>query len=144
MKNMKNIAISIVTGLLIACLPVNAQTLPWQSTSTMQDSHSGFTPSVTNVGAQKANFIPMISTSTMRQVEALATPEWDIDNSNHKGNVRRGFITPGDPGDQSDEFPIGEPWVLLLFAAALAATTAIRRRRRLTVAFGTRQGPQDN
>ena len=132
MKNMKNIAISIVTGLLIACLPVNAQTLPWQSTSTMQDSHSGFTPSVTNVGAQKANFIPMISTSTMRQVEALATPEWDIDNSNHKGNVRRGFDTGGDTG-QSDESPVGEPWILLLFAAALAATTAIRRRRRLAV-----------
>ena len=132
MKTMKSNTIILIASMLIASvLTVSAQTLPWQSTSSMQDAHSGFTPRVTEVGAYKAAYIPMRSTSTMMQVEAIATPEDENSGSGAKGNIRRGFITPSDPGNQSEDFPIGEPWVLLLFAAASAAGIAVRKRTRL-------------
>lgn len=40
-----------------------------------------------------------------------------------------GFITPSDPGHQSNQSPVGEAWILLLFAAA-AAWVVFRRQQR--------------
>ena len=39
--------------------------------------------------------------------------------------------TSGPDTNQGQEYPVGEPWILLLFAAAFAGVTAIRRRKRL-------------
>lgn len=51
-------------------------------------------------------------------------------DSGKPGRQIRTFIKPGETG-QSDEFPIGEPWVLLLCAAAYGVwRTADRRRQR--------------
>ena len=36
---------------------------------------------------------------------------------------------PSDPGHQSNQSPVGEAWVMLLFAAVAAAVVYIRRRR---------------
>lgn len=41
---------------------------------------------------------------------------------------KNGFIKPGDP-NTSEESPVGEPWILLLFAAVAAAIVALRQRR---------------
>ena len=41
---------------------------------------------------------------------------------------KNGFIKPGDP-NTSNQSPIGEPWILLLFAAAAAIVVAWRRRK---------------
>lgn len=41
---------------------------------------------------------------------------------------KNGFIKPGDP-NTSPESPVGEPWILLLFAAAAAIVVAWRRRK---------------
>lgn len=52
-------------------------------------------------------------------------------NSDYEGDVNLdgwGDPTTANPGDQSDESPIGEPWVLLLFAAAAAVFVAIRKK----------------
>lgn len=46
------------------------------------------------------------------------------------GQIRKGFIT-GPDTDPAQQFPIGEPWVLLLFAAGLAAWISVRRRKRI-------------
>lgn len=123
--------ISMVVGMLMTCLlPLGAQTLSWKSTSAMQDMNSGFTPRITEVEAHRVAYIPMRSTSTMRNVEAITTPDSEDSGSSHKGGIRKGFITPGDPGEQSEESPIGEPWALLLFAAAFAGVVARRQHLR--------------
>ena len=42
------------------------------------------------------------------------------------GQIRKGFIT-GPDTDPAEQFPIGEPWVLLLFAAGFVGWMAWRR-----------------
>lgn len=133
MKTMKHRIISVVAGMLLVCLlPVGAQNRPWQSTSAMQQgSTHRFDIQAVDGANVTYKYLLMTSTSPLRAGEEspLLVAEEEA-NAAHKGSIRRGFITPGDPGEQSDEYPIGEPWILLLFAAALAATTAIRLRRR--------------
>lgn len=43
-------------------------------------------------------------------------------------NRKNGFIIPSDPGDISPESPVGEPWIMLIFAAAAAAIITLRKR----------------
>ena len=43
-------------------------------------------------------------------------------------NRKNGFVTPSDPGDRSEESPVGEPWIMLIFAAAAALTITLRKR----------------
>ena len=45
------------------------------------------------------------------------------------GRKNLGGMGGRDPGDQSSQSPIGEPWILLLFAAVAAAVVAWRQRR---------------
>ena len=132
MKTMKQRIISIVAGVLLAgLLPIVAQTLPWQSTSTMKGAGSEYSAKVSFAGTEKVTFIPMKSTSTMMETGYEPTPNIDDPDLGTTQGPRRGKENPGDPGETGDESsPIGEPWILLLFAAALAATTAIRLRRR--------------
>lgn len=42
-------------------------------------------------------------------------------------NRKNGFFTPSDP-DQSTESPVGEPWIMLIFAAVAALTITLRKR----------------
>ena len=129
---MRHKIISVVAGMLLVCLlPVGAQDRSWQSTSAMQQ---GSTHKFDIRAVDEANvsykYLLMTSTSPLRAGEESPLLVEEEANAAHKGSIRRGFITPSDPGVQSGEYPIGEPWVMLLFAAALAATTAIRLRRR--------------
>lgn len=53
-------------------------------------------------------------------------------NSNYEGDVdlgEWGDPTTANPGNTSNQSPIGEPWILLLFAAVAAAVVAWRQRR---------------
>jgi hypothetical protein len=43
-------------------------------------------------------------------------------------NRKNGFITPEDPGDQSKQSPVGEPWIMLIFAAVATAIITLRKR----------------
>ena len=43
-------------------------------------------------------------------------------------NRKNGFITPEDPGEQSPESPVGEPWIMLIFAVIATATITLRKR----------------
>ena len=117
---------------MVCLLPVGAQNRSWQSTSAMQQgSTHRFDIRAVDATNVTYKYLLMTSTSPLRAgEESPLLVEEEEANAAHKGSIRRGFITPGDPGEQSDEYPIGEPWILLLFAAALAATTAIRLRRR--------------
>lgn len=133
MKTMRHKIISVVAGMLLVCLlPVGAQDRSWQSTSAMQQgSTHRFDIRAVDEANVSYKYLLMTSTSPLRAGEESPLLVEEEANAAHKGSIRRGgFITPSDPGVQSGESPIGEPWVMLLFAAALAATTAIRLRRR--------------
>ena len=130
---MKHKIISMVAGMLLVCLlPVGAQNRPWQSTSAMQQgSTHKFDIRAVDATNVTYKYLLMTSTSPLRAGEASPLLEAEEESSNAAPgrNIRRGFDTGGETG-RGDEYPIGEPWILLLFAAALAATTAIRLRRR--------------
>lgn len=127
---MKHRMISMAAGLLLASLlPLAAQTLPWRSTSALKGAGSAYSAKTVYAEAEKVAFIPMKSTSVMMETGTIPTPEDSTPSA--KSGPRRGFINPGDPGNQSEEFPIGEPWVLLAFAAASAGVIAWRRRGAL-------------
>ena len=133
MKTMRHITFSLVAGMLLACLlPVAAANiLPMQSTSAMPSISSTHTAQVKTAYAPEVTFVrlPMQSTSIMMNTGTVPTPGDGEPDLEMTSGPRRAFDVGGESG-QSEEFPIGEPWILLLFAAALAATTAIRLRRR--------------
>ena len=130
MKTMKHRIISMVAGVLLAgLLPIVAQTLPLQSTSTMKGAGSEYSAKVSLAGTEKVTFIPMKSTSTMMETGYVPTPNSDNPDLGTTRGPRRGKENPGDPGETGDESsPIGEPWILLLFAAAGTGVIAWRRR----------------
>ncbi|MBO4362198.1 MAG: hypothetical protein J5823_05370 [Paludibacteraceae bacterium] len=132
---MKHRMISMVAGLLLASLlPLAANAQEWRTTSTLKETGSDYNSQVTFVGAEKVSLIPMRSTSTMMATCEVPTPSTESSTSTHNGGRRRSMENPGDAGETGDESsPIGEPWVLLLFAAAAAAVIAVRNRRH---AFG--------
>ncbi len=132
MKTMKAYMITLVA--LITCATSYAADIrywqPMQSTSAMQATGSMHQSKVTAVDAPQAQYtyLQMQSTSIMMETGEIPTPFSDEEEGNGpKGNLRRGFDHGAESG-QSDESPIGEPWILLLFAAATAATIAIRHR----------------
>lgn len=137
MKTMKYMTTILVASLLIISMHMNAtfKYLPMQSTSAMQATGSTHAIQVREAYAPNASFhyIPMQSTSAMIETGYVPTPESEDSEGSPERHLRRGFINPSDPGDQSDDFPIGEPWILLLFAAATAATIALRNRRSTRV-----------
>lgn len=145
MKTMKTNTIILIASMLIAgVLPVAAQTsnwkssspmlpnsrqvITWQSCASMQSPGSKFTPRIIAVDAPEVTlkFIPMYSTSTMIETGYVPTPE--IDMTPNRKPIRRGFDTGAETG-RADEFPIGDPWSMLVFAAAAAGVIAYRRRK---------------
>lgn len=53
-------------------------------------------------------------------------------NSDYEGDVdlgEWGDPTTANPGDQSNEYPIGEPWIMLAFAAMAAIAIALRKKQ---------------
>lgn len=56
----------------------------------------------------------------------------DGDGNDYEGDVDTGEWgdpTTANPGNTSNQSPIGEPWIMLLFAAAAAATVTWRKRK---------------
>jgi hypothetical protein len=56
----------------------------------------------------------------------------DGDSNDYEGDVDTGEWgdpTTANPGTQSGQSPIGEPWIMLFFAAAAAVTIAWRKRK---------------
>jgi hypothetical protein len=56
----------------------------------------------------------------------------DPDNDPGDGELPEGWLDPehpSDPGHQSNQYPVGEAWVMLLFAAVAALVVFVRQRR---------------
>ena len=137
MKTMKYNAMILVAIMLMISMNANAayKHMPMQSTSAMQMVGSTHAAQVREAYAPDVKFrtLPMQSTSIMMETGDIPTPFSDEeDTQGSPRRAKRGFDTGAESG-QSDEFPIGEPWILLLFAATTAATIAIRQRRHARV-----------
>jgi hypothetical protein len=72
---------------------------------------------------QSTVYEPFNNTAPSEVGQEGSNPELGISNR------RNSFIKPGDP-NSSDESPIGEPWVMLIFAAAAAVVVAIRGKKQ--------------
>ena len=130
MKTMNTKSMILTVCALMICIQATAthNMLEMQSTSAMQRTGSTYQSKVIAVDAPKAEYtyLQMQSTSIMMETGEIPTPFSDEEDTGYHG-PRRSFDTGGESG-RSDEYPVGEPWILLLFAAAAAATVAIRRR----------------
>lgn len=62
------------------------------------------------------------------EVPSMATTTYDNEIEIQTNGPRRGFLDPSDPGNQSTEFPVGEPLVMLVFATLFAGAIAYRKR----------------
>lgn len=105
-------------GVLIVCLlPLVAfAQQDWQSTSVMQGSGSTYSPQVTAVGATSAT--------------SEATTSDSHSSANAPSGPRRVIITPGNPGNQSGESPVGDAVLpLLLMAMTFAGVIYFRKRK---------------
>ena len=72
----------------------------------------------------KTTYVPF-SAATPSDITAQ-----QIDNQSQPAAIRgrqNGFPHPGDP-DQSTESPVGEPWIMLIFAAIAALFVALRNK----------------
>ena len=97
-------------------LPTMAQSAQEWQTSTLPGSGSAYAPQVTAVGATAA---PSEATTT--------TANYSPGKS---GNIRKGFLDPANPGNQSNESPVGDAVLpLLLMAVAFTGVTYFRKRK---------------
>ena len=102
--------IMIIMAVALYALPAMAQnSMDFRSTSTMQGSGTYVAP-VTAVGATSA-------ASSYSPAQAPSGP-------------RRGFIDPNNPGNQSNDYPIGDAVLpLALMALTFAGVIYFRKRK---------------
>ena len=119
MKSSNSKMIGMVAGILMVCLlPLATNAQEWRSTSTMPASGSEYSSQITSVGASE---VSNITSNTSGETETLV-----------KHGPKKIGGTPGNPGGQSEEYPIGDAALpLLLMAMAYAACVIARRRRKL-------------
>ena len=106
--------IMIIMAVALIALPTMAQQEQWQ-TSTMQTSGSAYSSQVTPVGATTA---PSEATTTSANY-APSRP----------GQPRKSIEYNEEFDDNDEGSPIGEPWVLAIFAAVFAGVIALRKRQ---------------
>lgn len=130
----------MVAVLLLIFLPVLASANPvYQSSSSRYAAPS-------TVGAQSMQYQPasyqMTNTSnyqmstTLNPAQTVYAPFSDENPSNSgpsKMNGRRNSTvvptTPPDPGEEPDEYPLGDAWSLLIFAAMAAVVITLRKKQ---------------
>ena len=130
----------IAVVLLLIFFPVLASANPiYQSSSNRYAAPS-------TVGTQSMQYMPesyqMTNTSnyqmstTLNPAQTVYTPFSDENPSNSgpsKMNGRRNSTvvptTPPDPGEEPDQYPIGDAWSLLIFAAMAAVVITLRKKQ---------------
>ena len=119
----------VVLGALMACLvPANAQTMQFQSTSSMRGTGSAYTPQVTAVGATSAASQATTTTESYSPAKAPgmkrgydANGNWTPDSDDFGGGAETG---------ESNQFPLGDAVIpLAVMALAFCGYIAIRRRK---------------
>ena len=114
-KNIMKRIMMMIMAVALMALPTMAQQPEWKSTSTMQGTGSAYVPQVTAVGATDVN--------------SMATTTESYSPAKAPSGPRRGFIDPSNPGNQSNESPIGDAVLpLLLMSLAFAGVIYFRKR----------------
>ena len=115
-KNIMKRIMMMIMAVALMALPTMAQQPEWKSTSTMQGTGSAYVPQVTAVGATDVN--------------SMATTTESYSPAKAPSGPRRGFIDPSNPGNQSNEFPIGDAVLpLALMALTFAGVVYFRKRK---------------
>lgn len=118
-------AICACAVVLFSVLPASAQVYStYQSSSAVVESDLQYQSYQSTVYAPFDNTMPSENTSLYQSPSNSDAG----DRSNAPSN-RRNLTGGGDPGNQSQQSPVGEAWVMLLFAAVAAAVVFVRQRR---------------
>ena len=109
------------------CVGAYAEAQNFQSTSSYLNGSSPQTVEQTVAASPQQAY-----KSTIYEPFSSATPSSDANGSNN-GNARgmsgrrNAFVDPGETG--AEEYPIGEPWIMLAFAAMAAVVIRLRKKQ---------------
>jgi hypothetical protein len=121
MKEMRNKMMIMVLGALMVCLvPAAANGQPkeeWQSTSVLMPSGSNYSSQISEVGAAQVVSEAKTTTEVYSPAQAPSGP-------------RRDIINPSNPGNQANDFPVGDAVLPLLVMAMLFAGVVYTRRKK--------------
>ena len=144
--------IVVICIMCIGAMPLSAQVYSTAQRYTPYDSHTNaaygasynsndYAEQPTYNSYQSTVYQPFASSPSMvsgrRNTEgAPSTGGNDPNNPNIPdsndpggGNIPDDWYNPADPEDNSNESPVGEAWVMLLFAAAAALVVFVRQRK---------------
>ena len=113
--------------LAFMCVGAYAEAQNFQSTSSYLNGSSPQTVEQTVAASPQQAY-----KSTIYEPFSSATPSSDANGSNN-GNARgmsgrrNAFVDPGETG--AEEYPIGEPWIMLAFAAMAAVVITLRKKQ---------------
>ena len=113
--------------LAFMCVGAYAEAQNFQSTSSYLNGSSPQTAEQTVAASPQQAY-----KSTIYEPFSSATPSSDANGSNN-GNARgmsgrrNAFVDPGETG--AEEYPIGEPWIMLAFAAMAAGVITLRKKQ---------------
>ena len=113
--------------LAFMCVGAYAEAQNFQSTSSYLNGSSPQTVEQTAAASPQQAY-----KSTIYEPFSSATPSSDANGSNN-GNARgmsgrrNAFVDPGETG--AEEYPIGEPWIMLAFAAMAAGVITLRKKQ---------------
>ena len=113
--------------LAFMCVGAYAEAQNFQSTSSYLNGSSPQTVEQTVAASPQQAY-----KSTIYEPFSSATPSSDANGSNN-GNARgmsgrrNAFVDPGETG--AEEYPIGEPWIMLAFAAMAAVVIRLRKKQ---------------
>ena len=113
--------------LAFMCVGAYAEAQNFQSTSSYLNGSPPQTVEKTTAASPQQAY-----KSTIYEPFSSATPSSDANGSNN-GNARgmsgrrNAFVDPGETG--AEEYPIGEPWIMLAFAAMAAVVITLRKKQ---------------
>lgn len=113
--------------LAFMCVGAYAEAQNFQSTSSYLNGSSLQTVEQTVAASPQQAY-----KSTIYEPFSSATPSSDANGSNN-GNARgmsgrrNAFVDPGETG--AEEYPIGDPWIMLAFAAMAAGVITLRKKQ---------------
>lgn len=103
--------------MLVGATPVSAQV--YSTEQEPQHSYNAYQPTV---------YEPFGSSLPSESNPVYSNAQGGSDRNNAPSD-RRNLGGIGDPGNQSNQSPVGEAWVMLLFAAVAAAVVFVRQRK---------------
>ncbi len=109
---------------VVAAMSAKAQTFsPTPAQPSVQNSQL-----MNSGGAYSGTVYEPFATAAPSEQSAVGASQGPNRAPGHPGTIKRDFIggSDGEPGPS----PIGEPWIMVLFAVLFAGTIALKRRKR--------------